>query len=68
MGLYLYQGKQRGFYISNVFLHKNMLFASFPGGTSGKENCLPVQEKQVQSLGWKDSLEEEMATHCSILA
>ena len=23
---------------------------------------------QVQSLGWEDSLEEGMATHCSILA
>ena len=27
-----------------------------------------MQETQVQSLGWKDSLEESMATHCSILA
>ena len=26
------------------------------------------QETQVQSLGWKDPLEEEMATHSSILA
>ena len=30
---------------------------------------LPVmQETQVWSLGWKDPLEEEMATHSSILA
>ena len=30
--------------------------------------CLPtVQETQVQSLGWEDSLEKEMATHSSIL-
>ena len=30
---------------------------------------LPVmQEAQVQSLGWEDSLEKEMATHSSILA
>ena len=27
-----------------------------------------VQETQVQSLGREDALEEEMATHCSILA
>ena len=27
-----------------------------------------MQETQVQSLGWKDSLEKEMATHASILA
>ena len=33
-------------------------------------NNLPaIQETQVQSLGWKDPLEEEeMATHSSILA
>ena len=27
-----------------------------------------MQETGVQSLGWKDPLEEEMATHSSILA
>ena len=27
-----------------------------------------VKETQVQSLGWEDPLEEEMATHSSILA
>ena len=27
-----------------------------------------TQETQVQSLGWEDPLEEEMATHSSILA
>ena len=27
-----------------------------------------IQEMQVQSLGWEDPLEEEMATHSSILA
>ena len=26
------------------------------------------QETQVQSLGWEDPVEEEMATHSSILA
>ena len=30
---------------------------------------LPImQETQVQSLGWEDILEKEMATHFSILA
>ena len=29
---------------------------------------LLMQETLVQSLGWKDPLEEEMATHSSILA
>ena len=27
-----------------------------------------MQETQVQSLGWEDPLEREMATHSSILA
>ena len=27
-----------------------------------------MQEMQVQSLGWEDPLEEEVATHSSILA
>ena len=30
--------------------------------------CLPLQEMWVQSLGWEDPLEEDMATHSSILA
>ena len=39
----------------------------FPGGSVVKN--LPVmQEIQVQSLCWEDPLEEEMATHSSILA
>ena len=33
-----------------------------------KKIRLPVQETQVQSLGQEDDLEEEMATHASILA
>ena len=32
------------------------------------ENLPGVQEIQVQFPGWKDPLEEEMATHSSILA
>ena len=27
-----------------------------------------MQETQVRSLGWEDSLEKKMATYCSILA
>ena len=31
--------------------------------------CVPtIRETQVQSLGWEDLLEKEMATHSSILA
>ena len=43
----------------------------FPGGTSGKRTCLPMQETQqtwVQPLGGEDPLEKGMATHSSILA
>ena len=32
------------------------------------ENLPAIWETQVQSLGWKDSLEKEMATHSSTLA
>ena len=32
------------------------------------KNLLAMQETQVQSLGWEDPLEEEVATHSSILA
>ena len=43
-----------------------MLGVSFPGGSMVK-NHLPMQEVQVRSLGRGDPLEEEMATHSSIL-
>ena len=32
------------------------------------KNPPAMHETQVQSLGWEDPLEEEMATHSSILA
>ena len=32
------------------------------------KNLPAVQETRVQSLGWEDILEKEMATHSSILA
>ena len=32
------------------------------------KNLPAMQETQVQSLGWGDPLEKEMATHSSILA
>ena len=31
------------------------------------KNALPMQETWVQSLGWEDPLEEEIASHSSIL-
>ena len=39
----------------------------FPGSSAVK-NLPAMQETQVQSLGWEDPLEKEMATHSSILA
>ena len=41
---------------------------SFPSGSLGKRSCLPMQEMRIQSPGWEDPLEKEMATHSSILA
>ena len=38
----------------------------FPSGSV--KNLLQMQETQFQSLGPEDPLEEEMATHSSILA
>ena len=32
------------------------------------KNLPAMQELQVQSLGWEDTLEKEMAIHSSILA
>ena len=32
------------------------------------KSLLAMQETQVQSLGWEDALEKEMASHSSILA
>ena len=39
-----------------------------PGGASDKRLRLPMQEMQLQSLGWEDPLKKEMATSSSILA
>ena len=52
---------QSGGYTSLVGKERN--FLAFPVTFS-----LPVQETQVQSLGWEDPLEEKMATHSNILA
>ena len=53
----------------------NWIFSwGFPGGTSRAGSLrgkVPMQEtykSQVQSLGWEDPLEKEMATYSSILA
>ena len=50
---------------------QNSLNGGIPGGSSGKERacqCRRLKEMLVRSLGWEDPLEEDMATHSSILA
>ena len=44
-----------------------MAVGGFSSGSVVK-NLLAKQGTQVQSLGWNDPLEKEMATHSSILA
>ena len=56
--------------LSSQFYEYSMSYsAGYPGGSVIK-NLLPIQEPQetwVWSLGQEDPLEEEMATHSSIL-
>ena len=48
-------------YMENIHIY------GFPSGSTVK-NLPAMQEIQVPSLGWEDTLEKEMATHSSILA
>ena len=48
-------------------LNKRLTCRDFPGGSDGKAFAYNA-ETQIQSLGQEDLLEEEMATHFSILA
>ena len=47
-----------------IYIHTQY---GFPDGSVVKNPC-SMQEMQVLSLGGEDTLEEEMATHSSILA
>ena len=49
------------------FKKYNFYPQGFPGGSVVK-NPWPMQEMQIWSLGWEDTLEKEMATHSSISA
>ena len=53
--------RPRAFYLATS------LETRLPGGSVAK-NHLPVQEMRVRTLGEEDLLEEELATHSSILA
>ena len=46
---------------------KIIINLGFPGGSVVK-NLIAIQETQVQSLGWEDPLEKEMATPSTLLA
>ena len=47
-----------------IRVYKNV---DFPGGSDSKVSAYNVGDP-VQSLGWEDPLEKEMATHSSTLA
>jgi len=53
-------------FIMNVSLVSDSVWQGFPSGSAVK-NLPAMQETWVQSLGWEDPLEEEIATHSSIL-
>ena len=50
-----------------MYLTDSLISSGFPGGSDGKESACNVGDR-VGSLGWKDPLEEGMATHSSVLA
>ena len=50
-----------------VYLLSDMIKLDFPGGSTVKYISI-MQETQFWSLGQKDPLEKDMATHSSILA
>ena len=57
-------------YFPKIFLETYILAGGFPNGsvTKNPPAVQEMQERQVWSLGQQDPLEEEMATHSSILA
>ena len=63
-------------HLLRLLLWRHILYPSEPSGKHQGVGPVPriflpvqePQEKQVQSLGWEDPLEEEMAAHSSILA
>ena len=48
-----------------LFLKRKFLFKNDKGGSKCIKHSV---EMQVRSLGWKDALEKEMATHSNVLA
>ena len=50
-----------------IYICMYIIHTRLPTWLSGKESACQCR-RQVQSLGWEDPLEEEMATHSSTLA
>ena len=50
--------------VTNIFYHGFPQWLSYKKSTFNEKS----QETGVQSLGWEDPLEKEMATHFSVLA
>ena len=46
----------------------NIMEQGFPDSSAGKKNLPAMRETWIQSLGWEDPLEEDVATYSSILA
>ena len=45
-----------------------MILSGLPSAASGKESICQLRRRRVRSLGREDPLEEDIATHSSILA
>ena len=54
-------------WVKQLKLYSTFTKEGFPGGSDGKESVCNAEDL-VRSLGWENSLEKELATHCSILA
>ena len=52
--------------MSDTFV--SSIFRSFLKPAESEKRLPGMQETQVQSLGWEDPLEKEMATHSSTIA
>ena len=49
-----------------TFISKHLCLGASQVAQSVVKNLSAMEETQVQSLGWEDSLEEEIATHSSV--
>ena len=63
----LFQRKKKTYNIYPcIYMHTHSVWASLVAQMVKHLSAMP--ETQVQSLGWEDPLEKEMAAHSSILA